>query len=124
MARVRKDFDSLMKELEEIKNKIETKKEQEADSIYNFLLKEFNTDSLDYESFKYWFNNLNKEDKKTLKEVQEEMKNINKNDVKEDSKEDSKEESKEESKEDLKDDYTFEDVEENNYNSDSKYTNI
>lgn len=102
MARVRKDFDSLMKELEEIKNKIETKKEQEADSIYNFLLKEFNTDSLDYESFKYWFNNLNKEDKKTLKEVQEEMKN--KSDVKEESKEDFVDEDKSDDDEDNSDD--------------------
>lgn len=112
MARVRKDFDSLMKELEEIKNKIEEKKQQEADDIYNFLLKEFKTDNLDLKTFQYWFNNLNKEDKKTLKEVQEEMKIENEN----------------ESEEDFEDDFKDDNVVDNNgniyHNNNSKYTNI
>lgn len=89
MARIRKDFDDLLKELEETKKKIEEKKQQEAVDIYNFLSKECKVNKLDFEGFKYWFKSLNKEDKKRLKEVREEMKN--KNDMKEDLKNEIKE---------------------------------
>lgn len=81
MARIRKDFSDLRKELEETKERFEKKKQQEATDIYNFLSKEFKTNKLDFESFKYWFKSLNKEDKKTLKEIQIERKNKTKEEI-------------------------------------------
>lgn len=53
MARqIRKDMDTLLAEVEEAKRRVEQKKDQEKDLIYDFLTKELDNENLDFETFK------------------------------------------------------------------------
>lgn len=59
MARqIRKDMDTLLKEIEEAKERLEQKKDQEKDLIYVFLTKELDNKNLDFESFKEWYDDI------------------------------------------------------------------
>lgn len=59
MARqIRKDMDTLLKEIEEAKQRLAQKKDQEKDLIYNFLTKELDNKNLDFESFKKWYDEI------------------------------------------------------------------
>lgn len=59
MARqIRKDMDTLLKEIEEAKQRLAQKKDQEKDLIYNFLTKELDNKHLDFETFKEWYDEI------------------------------------------------------------------